>query len=239
MKNSPIEIDEFIASFLEKIQTEYEKKFPFDSKRAFAEDYVVIKTNSRTDKFYHSPEMQEHFGKFKQYMTQEDVLQFLNQDEILKIENGKSIFNTHNSDTSSEIDVNEENWYLRIKDIDFIRNFRKNYCSDNVAIYDTEPIKFEETNQIPRLVCGDKSIELEHGTIEQCFCRVMFRFSPNELVSWDLINDEIHGTKSPNSVKKDRQAIKDTRRRLTEKIKVEFQIEGYFVAHNNSILRIK
>ena len=99
-----------------------------------------------------------------------------------------------------------------------------------------ENIFYDDKKNVLR--AGAKEIRIPNGTLEQCFCRVLFSRFPQESVSWDVIAEEMDlRHESQEDIRLAKQRIKDVKRRLNAKLAMSFGVEDYFRSENSEYYR--
>lgn len=98
------------------------------------------------------------------------------------------------------------------------------------------PLSYDDERQI--LIGSTKELRIPNGSLEQCFCRVLFRYEPSTAVSWDLIAKEMDlRQEGKENIRIAKQRIKDVKRRLNAKIALAFRVSEYFRSENSEYYR--
>jgi len=106
----------------------------------------------------------------------------------------------------------------------------------DVGLRDTADISYDDERHV--LQAGPDVLRIPSGTLEQCFCRVLFKHKPGTAISWDVISEEMDlRDVSPEDIRTAKQRIKDVKRRLNVKIAQVFRVVDYFRSDNSEYYR--
>lgn len=106
----------------------------------------------------------------------------------------------------------------------------------DTGLRETADISYDDERHV--LQADSKELRIPSGTLEQCFCRVLFQYEPGTAVSWDAIAEEMDfRDASPEDIRTAKQRIKDVKRRLNAKIVQAFKVVDYFRSENSEYYR--
>ncbi|NQU99874.1 MAG: hypothetical protein HQ538_04000 [Parcubacteria group bacterium] len=120
----------------------------------------------------------------------------------------------------------------------FFNVYKKYLDNSNDYSYSSQKVKFDDNKSL--LVYRDKKCKIPEHSKEYSFCKAMFDYAIEEIISWDIIAEEIDSQlfekKNDTQIKK---FLYDTASRINKRTEEDLSIKKLFNWNNNTASRIR